>query len=636
MSMHPVLSQLDPNLDLIHAEMKAANRHHLLSTLETRETGANFDIHYERMEWSIDPAVNYIRGSVTTYVNALESLDHLAFDLANNMQIDSIIYHGQQITTYTQTDNQTLEIPLPSSIEAGTRDSIQIAYQGVPGGGGFGYWVQSAHQETPIIWTLSEPYGALQWWPCKQDLNDKIDSMDILVTTPQPYRVASNGLLVEEKVLEDGSTRYHWQTHYPIAAYLVALGITNYAVYSDYVPVPGHKDIEVLNYVYPENLNTAMTQTSQVVPVMQLYNELFGLYPFAEEKYGHAQFGWGGGMEHQTMTFANSFSFLLVSHELAHQWFGDKVTCGSWQDIWLNEGFATYCEGLCYEHGLGNQDWQEWLKNKINIITSAGSGSVFVEDTSSVNRIFDARLTYYKGALLLHMLRWKLGDANFFRGIREYLSDPELSYQFARTAQLQSHLEAASGQDLTDFFQTWYYGQGFPSYHILWDQTGDSLKLTIAQSTSHPSVEFFALPVPILVEGPDRDTLLVLPNDHSGQTFTVRLGFQATSLQVDPDHWLISAANTVTRETSARPAQNREETIKVFPNPASSYLYISKPQPTTGTYTISDLSGRIIQQGTLSNDHLTAISVASLASGIYLLQVGDVERITTTRFLKVH
>ncbi|MCB0600274.1 MAG: T9SS type A sorting domain-containing protein [Saprospiraceae bacterium] len=631
----PAFTQLDPATDLQHAEMKSASRQQLIQTLETRETGSNFDIHYERMDWAIDPAVNFIQGTVTTYFTALDALDRLDFDFNSGLTIDSIVYHGLTQSDFVQLESQILEIGLPKVIASGQSDSISISYHGVPTGGGFGYWVQSNHQGTPIIWTLSEPYGASSWWPCKQDLSDKIDSMDILVTTPNAYRVASNGVLINEIPVSDSMTRHHWQTHYPIASYLVALGITDYAAYSDYVPVPGQADIEVLNYVYPENLDAAINQTNQVIPVMQLYNELFGLYPFAKEKYGHAQFGWGGGMEHQTMTFAYNFSFLLISHELAHQWFGDKVTCGTWQDIWLNEGFATYCEGLCYEHGLGNQDWQQWLTGKIASVTSTPGGSVFVSDTSSVNRIFDSRLTYNKGALLLHMLRWKLGDEAFFAGIRSYLNDPQLAYGFARTENLKQHLQASSGQDLSNFFQEWYYGEGFPSYHISWEQTDDQLQLTVAQSTSSTTVDFFDMPLPIHIFGDGHDTLIILQHDHSGQEFTIPVSFAVTGLEFDPDHWLISANNTVTQQTSAQQPALAPYSIRVFPNPVGTVLYVKVPGSGNQSYTITDVTGKKLKQGFVQ-EGINAIPAADLIQGIYLLQIFNANGAWTEKFMKLN
>jgi hypothetical protein len=504
----------------------------------------NYDLKYHRFEWTINPAVRYIQGNVISYfVPTTASFNRVDFDLSNSLVVDSVVYHGSSVP-FVQVSGNALQITLPAVIPANVLDSVKVSYHGVPPNNGSGSFTQSTHSGTPVLWTLSEPYGALDWWPCKQSLNDKVDSIDVIVTTPQAYRVASNGILLSE-ILSGSNKIYHWQSHYPVAAYLVAIGVTNYAVYSDYLPLSGGDTLEILNYVYPENLATAQSQTPAILNIISLFDSLTTPYPFANEKYGHCQFGYGGGMEHQTMSFVFNFSFSLISHECAHQWFGDKITCGSWEDIWLNEGFATYMEGLSQQY-LNPSSWYNWKLSKKNNITSSPGGSVLCDDTTNINRIFSSRLSYYKGAYVLHMLRWKLGDSLFFQGIRNYLNDPQLAYNYAKTPDLKYHLESVSGLNLTGFFDQWYYKQGYPTYQVNWHRSGNQAVVQLNQTQSHASVGFFAMPVPIRFTAPGHDTLVVFDHTFSGQLFNASLDFAPVAATFDPDLWLLSGNNTVT------------------------------------------------------------------------------------------
>lgn len=583
----------------------------------------NYDVKYHRFEWVVNPTVRYISGAVTTYFTAREEgFQTLHFDFDPALSVTEVRQRGATLNFQVMAAEKLLAVQLPNPMSLGSLDSVSITYAGQPPATGFGSFAQANPGGNPAVWTLSEPYGARDWWPCKQDLNDKIDSIDVIVRTPAAYRAASNGLLVSE--LQDGADKvYHWRHRYPIAAYLVAISVTRYAVYSDFVPVPDGEPIEVLNYVFPQDSAWIRNETWRIVEIMQVFNELFGTYPFADEKYGHAQFGWGGGMEHQTMSFMGGFSHLLQAHELAHQWFGDKVTCASWEDIWLNEGFATYLEGMTYEHIPAAGSWRNYLVGKINQVTGSPGGSVWVDDTTNVNRIFSSRLTYSKGAMLLHMLRWKLGDEDFFQAIRNYLNDPAIAFGYARTHQLQAHLENQSGLDLDEFFEDWFYGQGYPTYQIEWGQSGSRLAVKIDQTTSHPSVDFFEMPVPVrFVSATGEDSIVVFQHQFSGQYFEAELPFAAVSAEFDPQLWLVSRNNTVTNNPAVSVEEVETFRVRWFPNPAADVLTLDWPgfegAPVRGECV--DAAGRKVFAFEVSSAHST-FSLRAMPAGTYAMRL---------------
>ena len=580
-----------------------------------KTSGSETDQKYYRFHWFIDPDTLFISGSVTSHHKMRFETDMLSFDLSSNLTVDSVLYHG--LTTRFLHDQDVLSIFLPLPVPAGVLDSVSIHYQGSPlAGEGFGSFVKGSHDGIPIIWTLSQPYGCSDWWPCKNGLTDKIDSIDIMVTSPLPYRTASNGLLVNEWI-EDGKRTCHWKHRYPIVPYLIAVSVTDYAVYSDWA-LHGSDSIEVLNYVFPSQLTTIQNQTPNLLPVMDLFNYLFEPYPFILEKYGHAQFGWGGGMEHQTMSFMGSFGHELMAHELAHSWFGNKITTGSWEDIWINEGFATYLTGLTYEHLFDGYYWPFWKKQNISWVTSQPGGSVHVDDTTSVARIFDSRLSYSKGALILHTLRWVIGDDAFFGAIQNMLNHPGHAYGFIRTTEVIGFFEEASGLDLTYFFDQWYYGQGYPSYEIYYQTLGQTEALiTLNQSQSHASVDFFRLPVPLMLKNSTNDTLVVLDNTFNGQSFTIDPGFIPDSVFFDPDDRLITRDNQVVIGINELLP---ERLFRVFPNPARDVLMIESDLRIDAVWFITP-DGRIAAPSDLRriNSRLLQVNTAGMGTGFRML-----------------
>jgi aminopeptidase N len=587
------------------------------------------DVVYQRMEWEINPNVLYIKGVVTSYFKSkTPNLNEIEFDLHSSMNVDSIIQNNKNIA-FTHVQNK-IQIPFTESLIENQLDSISIYYQGAPSNSGFGAFSKTIHGGVPNIWTLSEPYGAMEWWPCKQSLVDKIDSTDIIVSSPESFRTASIGILASETV-ENGVRRMHWKHRFPIATYLVAISVTNYVDYSDYLELDDGRKIKILNYVYPENLAVAQSKTPVTAEIIELYNELIGEYPFAKEKYGHAQFGWGGGMEHQTMSFMYNFNFDLIAHELAHQWFGDYITLGSWQDIWLNEGFATYLTGLAYEHLLDGAWWPRWKRLSVERIVSSPGGSVFVTDTTSIGTLFSGRLSYSKGAYVLHMLRWILGDEDFYLGMQNYFTDLEVANGFARSGQFIKHMEIAGDTTLTEFFNDWLYGEGFPVYSASFEPSGTNfLKIKLSQTPSHNSVNFFEMPVPIRVYNINKTDSadFKLVHTSNSQEFIVDPGFKVVELKIDPDYWLVSKTSEIVNIS----AISTSDDILVYPNPFNNRISISITDNKKITeIRLLTLEGKLVQE---VKEHKTEFYWGNLPKGVYILQIETSEKTFEKRILK--
>ena len=605
--------------DISEAEAKAASGH--FTTMRNMNTG-NYDIKYARLELNINPSQAFMSGKVTSHFEAKENMNSVTFELVNNMTVSQVLQRGTPLS-FTQNNDDEVVITLPQMQNQGVLDSLSISYSGNPISSGFGSYEVDTHNGRPVMWTLSEPFGAKAWWPCKQDLIDKIDLLDIYITTPrfnsfnEEYIAVANGLELSQTINGNNKTT-HYRHGYAIPAYLVAVAVTNYSVYSHTVANNG-SPFEIINYVYPEDLSYAQSRTPVTVDIMNLFADRFEPYPYADEKYGHAQFGWGGGMEHTTVSFMGSLGRGLIAHELGHQWFGDKVTCGSWQDVWLNEGFATYMEGMVVKNLDGESDFKNWKENKIYYTTLQTGGSVYIpaQDTTSVNRIFSSRLSYDKPSMVIHMLRKKLGDTIFFQGLKDYLNDPLLSYGYAKTPDLIRNMEAASGEDLTEFFNDWIYNQGYPRFTIRWNPaTTGQINVEIAQTQSHPSVSYFEVPVPLRLKGTQGEILdVVLDNTSNNQAYQVDVPFTVQSVQFDPESDIISRGNSVVLGIDDL---FFDQQIILYPNPTSGIINLQKPEALqVDQVRIYNALGQLLY----SEKYSETIDVSKFAKGILFFRM---------------
>lgn len=605
--------------DISEAEAKAASG--LFITARNMNTG-NYDIKYARLELNVDPTQAFITGKVTSHFEAKENMNSVTFELVNNMTVSQVLQRGAPLS-FTQNNDDEVVISLPQTQNLGVLDSLSISYSGNPVSSGFGSFEVASHNGRPILWTLSEPFGAKAWWPCKQDLNDKIDLIDIYITSPRfnqynEENIAVANGLEQSQTINGANKTTHYRHGYPIPAYLVAVAVTNYTVYSHTVANNGNP-FEIVNYVYPEDLGYAQSRTPVTVDIMNLFADKFEPYPYADEKYGHAQFGWGGGMEHTTVSFMGSLGRGLIAHELGHQWFGDKVTCGSWQDVWLNEGFATYMSGMVIENLDGESDFRSWKQDQTSYITQEPGGSVYIpaQDTTSVGRIFSGRLSYDKASMVIHMLRKKLGDTVFFQGLKNYLADPALSYGYAKTPDLIRNMEDTSGEDLTEFFDDWIYGEGYPRFTIRWNlATAGKINVKISQSQSHPSVSYFEVPVPLRLKGTQGESLdIVLNNTSNDQIFQADVPFTVQSVQYDPEHDIISRDNNVVLGTDEL---FFDQQLILYPNPTSGLINLQKPEELqVDQIRIFNALGQLLYAERYSE----TIDVSKFAKGILFFQM---------------
>ncbi len=524
-----------------------------------------YDMVYQCLNFEVDPSILYIKGEVLIFYKAVSTLDTLKINLSQNLQVDSVVQNSQLCLFSHQ--NQIITINI-ADIGMGESDALIIYYRGVPSQANESFFigVQDSTSMLPVLATLSEPYGSSDWWPCKDNLTDKIDSIDINITCPLGQKAASMGLLKGIDTL-GGQVTYRWQHRYPIMPYLVSIAVSNYYEQHSYIHFVGGDSLLFMNFLYQQSPSSShiMNSINSTPNFMRVYDSLFIPYPFLSEKYGHAEFLPHGGMEHQTLSSMGAFGFEIVSHELAHQWFGDYITCGSWSDLWLNEGFATYCTGLCYEALSNHLYWPLWKSLVVPAITSVANGSVYPVDTLNVPQLFSSRLTYYKAAYVLHMIRWTIGDEDFFQGIRNYLNNQDLAFSTARTPDLVGHFEQQADTSLSQFIDDWFYGEGYPMYTLTWFQhLNNNVSIQLEQTSSMDDGHVFELYVPVWLIGANDTLKLRLKHTEVLAYYNYPLNFEIDTVLFDPEFEIISSHQPVIQKVEAldRPVS------KIFPNPA--------------------------------------------------------------------
>lgn len=592
--------------------------------------------------WKVTPDTAYISGKVTAYfVPNVDSFSIITFELSNYLKVYQVQYHNK-LLHFSHKDN-ILFIELPNYVLREYADSVSIWYGGHPEPTGFGSFLSAPHSQGRCTWTLSEPYGSRDWWPSKLTLNDKIDSTDIYLYHPVGTKAAAIGVRQSIIQLDDTMLVTHWKHRYPVDMYLIAIAVSNYSEVNMHFFDEGTQDsLRIQNFAFPQDSIYSVTTMGDQHDAFRLFTKILGPYPFSREQYGNLQFGWRGGMEHQTLSYITGWMFELMAHEMAHQWFGDKITASSWQDVWLHEGFAHYLTTYCFEKLF---DGRYFYQRKWGVLREAAkdaTGSVFVDsDTLNNLRVFLGALSYHKASIVLHQLRWLIGDEAFFTAIRTYIQDPNLIYSYAKTQHLQKHFEIACNCSLTEYFQDFFYGKGYPSYLVEYKQDADNfLNVRLIQTTTHPSVSFFEIAVPLRIYGKNSsgnniDTTLRLDLSENFQLFHVPLSFALDSLRLDSDLWLL-------RDTTVRylPINfvSDEDRFWMYPNPTEktvNFQLFFEEAENAHIEIINGLS-QLIQKWDFNSPTLKIELPIDITPGVYFVKLNIGKKRRFTRKLLVY
>jgi aminopeptidase N len=593
-----------------------------------------YDINFYYIDIEVSNISTYLHGFTEIQASALDDIQELVFELSVNITVDSIILNGVADTNYVHEND--LVIINPGSLITGNKYfNTRIYYHGTPGNNGFFSGVTNRIDNSwnrRVTFTLSEPFSARDWFACKQVLTDKADSAYIFITTDTSLMAGSNGLLSGITPLPGGRHRFEWKTFYPVAYYLLSFSVADYRDYSIYA-WPGNQGDSLLiqNFIYDIDSFLAANRNNIDVTadLIELYSSLFTMYPFLNEKYGHCYAPLGGGMEHQTMTTLSSFNFTLVAHELGHQWFGDYVTCADWQDIWINEGFASYTEYLALEHLVSREEADKWMVSAHEMARTKPDGSIYIpeEEVKDEMRIFSGALSYKKGAAILHMIRYELNnDSVFYNVLREFLDT--YKDRTATGLDFMNVLETVSGQDFTWFFNQWYFGKGYPDFSMTWWQEEDTLYIVSSQNGSSVETPFFRTHIDFLLRFVDgSDSLVRLEQTQTIHTFAIPVSGIISDVLPDPYNRILDVIAII-----KRPPLNGA--FIVGPNPFTNEIWVefSKSNINREIF-ISDMAGKILGRYKSENAVIN-IPMKNIVRGVYLLTVIENRDLYSTRIIK--
>lgn len=597
-----------------------------------------FDMKFIKLDVILTNQSNFISGNVFYKIKATQNLSDLVLELHNALTVDSVKINNAVIVFNRNGDL----VNIPVNFNPNTDFEAQIFYHGNPPNSGFFNGFTNASSPSwgnKVSWSLSEPNNAMHWFPCKQSLTDKFDSSVVWITCDTSLKAGSNGLL--KNITTFGKNhRFEWHYNLPIAYYLISVSCTEYIDYSYMVNIPGiTSPVLVQNYIYnnPNTLPFFKSEIDKTGDMLKVFSKMYGPYPFWKMKYGHCMAPLSGGMEHNTMTTLGSFNTDLTSHELAHQWWGDHVTCKSWKDIWVNEGFARYSEYV-YRESFDSISARSKMDAFHKSALSKSDGRTYVTDTINPSVIFDGRLTYDKGACIIHALRFELAsDSLFFKICRTY--QQTYSNKTAGVAEFKKVAEQLSGKDFSQFFNQWYYGQGYPTFHLRYKKVGTQIIVQIKEKVSAELyTPLFYTALQIKVIGKVQKQLYRVNISKDSSVFVFPFADSIRDILVDPNQWILNDTGTLQEDTSLKMPINvvkntskNKNILQVSPNPASDFLYINTSLQNY-TIEVADMHGRVVMKAVNSPGIL---QIRELKTGIYVLNVSTGLCRMSTKFYSI-
>jgi len=519
-----------------------------------RPKQASYDVQHYDLKLTVDPERREIAGTLAMTAEVVEPRVGLMLDLDDAFEVTAVRADDQPVDFKHRFGEITIESE--EVYDATGTVVIEVDYCGKPRvaprppwDGGF-TWARTTDGE-PWIATSCQAHGADIWWPCKDHPSDKANSMDLRIQVPDPLVVAANGRLVSVE-RRAGSRSYHWRVSNPFSNYVIALNIAPYeTLNAQYKSVAG-ETIPVTFWVLPQNKQRAERVFPQFVQHLAFFEEVFGPYPFRADKYGVAETP-HLGMEHQTIIayggnygsnpwgIDRGFDF-LHHHELSHEWWANLVTARDWNDFWIHESFATYAQALYTERLKGAEAYRSIMnENRAKILNR---GPIAPREARTTNEMYFAEEgseapgadIYYKGAWVLHSLRWVLGDEVFFRALRRMAyPDPTLERvtdgsqcRFSSTEEIRAIAERVSGRDLGWFFELYLRQKDLPTLeHAIED---GELRLRWRTPRDLP------FPMPVEVKLGRRLERVEMPAGRG----SIALG-RARRPQLDPNGWILRA-----------------------------------------------------------------------------------------------